>query len=47
MICDLGGGETVQGSRLYKNFLTWMQVRQDLDGDEADQYGFEMGPGCS
>ena len=24
-----------------------MQVRQDLDGDEADQDGFEMGPGCS
>ena len=45
--CDMGGGETVQGSRRYENLLTWMQVRQDLDGDDADEYGFEIGHGCS
>ena len=47
--CDMWYGWRWGGTGIAMiwELLTWMQVRQDLDGDEADQYGFEIGHGCS
>ena len=45
--CDMWLGWRWDGTGIAMIWDAWMQVRQDLDGDEVDQYGFEIGPGCS